>query len=138
MASFFEMLYEGFPPLSIFYINGFSDAMFIADGYTSIGLIMFISTLVMEGLYYYVLSNYGNMYKRSAWFTWLLLIAVINFIVAYMSSMSALNQSEPGNTYTFSQYFTFSMVNVLWAVIFSFIFSLILKIKSICASKTPF
>ena len=138
MASFFEMLYEGFPPLSIFYINDFSQAMYEADAYTSVGLIMFISTLVMEGLYYYILSNYGNMYKLSAWFTWLLLIAVINFIVAYMSSMSALNQSEPGNTYTFSQYFTFSMVNVLWAAIFSFIFSLILKIKSICASKTPF
>ena len=138
MASFFEMIYEGFPPLNLFYINEFSNAMFTADAYTSIGLIMLFSSLIMEVLYYYLLSNYGNLHKRSYWFLWILTIAVINFIVAYMSSMSALEKSEPGNTYTFSQYFTFSMVNVLWAVIFSFVFSLIFKIKSISASRTPF
>ena len=138
MASFFEMIYEGFPPLNLFYINEFSNAMYEADAYTSIGLIMLFSSLVMEILYYYMLSNYGNLHKRSYWFLWLITIAVVNFIVAYMSSMSALDKSEPDNTYTFSQYFTFSMVNVLWAVIFSFVFSLIFKIKSISASRTPF
>ncbi|MES2487457.1 MAG: hypothetical protein V4581_16110 [Bacteroidota bacterium] len=138
MASFFEMIYEGFPPLNLFYINVFSNAMFSADAYTSIGLIMLFTSLIMEALYYYIFSNYGNMHKRSYWFLWLLLIAVINFTVAYMSSMSALDNADPGNAYTFSQYFTFSMVNVLWAVVFSFLFSLIFKLKSISASRTPF
>ena len=138
MASFFEMLYEGFPPLSLFYINDFSNAMFNADAYTSIGLIMIFSALIIEVLYYYLISNYGNLYKLSYWFLVLLFIAIINFVAAYMSSMSALERSEPDNVYTFSQYFTFSMVNVFWAVIFSFIFSMILKLKSTCASRTPF
>jgi hypothetical protein len=138
MANFFEMIYEGFPPLNFFYINEFSNAMYEADAYTSIGLIMLFSSLVMEILYYYMLSNYGNLHKRSYWFLWLITIAIVNFIVAYMSSMSALDKSEPDNTYTFSRYFTFSMVNVLWAIIFSFVFSLIFKTKSISASRTPF
>ncbi len=138
MASFFETIYEGFPPLRLFYINEFSNAMYNADAYTSIGLIMLLSSLIMVVLYYYLLSNYGNLYKRSYWFLWIITIAIVNFTVAYMSSMSALQKSEPGNDYTFSQYFTFSMVNVLWAVIFSFAFSLIFKIKSISASRTPF
>ena len=138
MASFFEMIYEGFPPLNLFYINEFSNAMFSADAYTSIGLIMLFSSFVLIALYYYVFSNYGNLHKRSYWLLWLLIIAIINFAVAYTSSLSSLNNYEPSNTYTFSQYFTFSMVNVLWAVIFSFIFSLILKLKSTCASRTPF
>lgn len=138
MASFFEIIYEGFPPLNLFYINEFSNAMYDAGAYTSIGLIMLFSSFVMEILYYYMLSNYGNLHKRSYWFLWLITIAAVNFIVAYMSSMLALGKSDPNNTYTFSQYFTFSMVNVLWAIIFSFVFSLIFKIKSISASRTPF
>lgn len=138
MASFFEMIYEGFPPLSLFYINGFSDDMFLADAYTSIGLIMLSSSGVMMFLYYFVLSNYNNLYRRSFWFLWLFIIGWVNFIAAYFSSKAALDAAVPQNSYTFSQYFTFSMVNVLWAVVFSFLFSLIFKFKSVSASRTPF
>lgn len=138
MASFFEMIYEGFPPLSLFYINEFSNDMFTADAYTSIGLIMVFSSLAMVALYYFVLSNYGNLFRRSFWFLWLFIIAWTNFIAAYLSAKSALDNAVPANNYTFSQYFTFSMVNVLWALVFSFIFSLIFKFKSVSASRTPF
>ncbi|KOS04807.1 hypothetical protein AM493_01170 [Flavobacterium akiainvivens] len=138
MASFFEMLYEGFPPLNLFYINGFSNDMFSADAYTSIGLMMLFSALIMEGLYYFVLSNYGKMHRRSFWFLWLFIIAVLNFVLAYINSMSSLTKVGTGSDYTFSQYFSFSMVNVLWAVVFSFIFSVIFKFWSVSASRTPF
>lgn len=132
------MLYEGFPPLNLFYINEFSSAMYNAGAYTSIGIMMLLSALVMEALYYYVLSNYGKIHRRSFWFLWLFIIAVLNFILAYISSMSSLTKADPLTQYTFSQYFTFSMVNVLWAVVFSFIFSVIFKFWSVSASRTPF
>lgn len=136
MNAFFAMLYEGFHPLDLFYIPDFSDSMFESGAYVTIGLIMIFSTLLMESIYYYLLSSYGSLYKRVFWFVWLLVIAIVNFSVAYYYSMDALEDN--GMDYAFTDYFNFSMVNVLWATIFSFVFSLILKVKSIRGSRTPF
>jgi len=135
MNNFFAMLYEGFPPLDLFYIsiNNFSDNMFTSGTYVPVGLIMIISSLLSELFYYFFLSSYGNFYKRIYWFSWMVLIAVINFIVAYSFSLSTI-----GLEATFLEYFTFSMVNVLWTMIFCFVFSIAFKFKSIKASRTPF
>jgi hypothetical protein len=138
MAGFFETIYEGFPPLRLFYITDFSDAMFDAGAYTAIGLIMLLSSLAMIALYYYLLSNYGSLNRRGYWLLWILVIAVVNFTAAYLSSMSALEAYDPVTVYPASKYFSFSMVNVLWAVVFSFLFSLVLKTRSVSASRTPF
>ena len=130
------MLYEGFEPLNLFYIEGFSQDMFTTGTYVSIGLVMLLSSLVSELFYYFFLSSYGNFYKKIYWFLWILFIAIINFIVAYTLSFSAM--TDEGFTYTFSEYFTFSMVNVLWTMIFCFLFSIAFKFRSIRASRTPF
>ena len=142
MNDFFAMLYEGFNPLNLFYIEGFSADMYDAEAYVLIGLIMLISSFVLEVAYYYVIANYGNFYKKSYWFIWLLFIAIINFIVAYHLSVVELENfysSSPDDyPYDFSQHAIFSMVNLLWAVLFSFVFSITLKIKSVMGSRTPF
>lgn len=130
------MLYEGFEPLNLFYIEDFSQDMFTSGTYVSIGLVMLLSSLVSELFYYFFLSSYGSFYKKSYWFLWILFMAIINFIVAYTISFSAM--TDEGLTYTFSEYFTFSMVNVLWTMIFCFLFSIAFKFKSVKASRTPF
>jgi hypothetical protein len=134
MAGFFEMLYEGLPHAKIFYIRNFSADMHSADAYASIGIAMLLSSFIMEALYYYVLSNYKNWYKTRNWLLWLVTIGIINFVIAILAAKSAVG----GNNYGFSYYLRFAMVNLFWALVFSFIFSMILKFKSTTASRTPF
>jgi hypothetical protein len=137
MNNFFATLYE-----LIIYINGFSNDMYEANAYMDIGLIMLITSLILILVYYYFISNYGVFYKKIYWFIWLLIIGTINFFSGYyiseISMQSFYSTSTGGSPYSFTEHFTFSMVNVLWAIIFSFLFSIVLKIKSITASKTPF
>src|SRR5690606_15386206 len=136
MNEFFAMLYEGFHPLDLFYIPDFSNDMFYSGSYVTIGWVMLLSTFGLEALYYYLISSFGKLFRKIYWFIWLVVIAVINFAVAnYYSRMAMENMQLE---YEFTEYFNFSMVNVLWAVIFSIIFSLILKIKRIKGSRTPF
>lgn len=141
MNDFFAALYEGFHPLNLFYIEGFSDDMYESGIYPTIGLIMLCSSLVLMAIYYYFISNYNGFYKKRFWFIWILVIGVINFIASYYYSEIAMvnfySTSTDGSPYT-TVHINFSMVNLFWAVIFSFLFSLVLKIKSVCASKTPF
>lgn len=136
MNEFFAMLYEGFHPLDLFYIPDFSNDMFHSGAYVTIGWAMLISAFVLEAVYYYFISSFGNLYRRIYWFIWLVVIAVVNFAVAYYYSNMAMEDMEL--VYGFTEYFNFSMVNVLWAVLFSFAFSLVLKLKSIKGSRTPF
>lgn len=136
MNNFFAMLYEGFEPLSIFYIEGFSNDMYNSGAYVTIGLVMLLTSLFSELFYYYFLSSYSNFFKKTYWFLWMVLIAIINFFVAYTTSFGAM--ISEGFEYTFLEYFTFSMVNVLWTMIFCFVFSIAFKFKSIKASRTPF
>jgi hypothetical protein len=136
MNDFFAALYEGFHPLNLFYIQDFSNEMYDSGAYVTIGVIMIFSSLILMTLYYYLLSSYGNLYKRLFWFIWLLIIAIINFAVAYYYSIVELENLQLN--YGFTEHFNFSIVNVLWTVIFSFLFSLILKFKSIQGSRTPF
>jgi len=130
MNDFFAMLYE-----NVCYIDTyqFSQSMYDSGAYVSIGLVMLLSSFFLELFYYFFLSSYGSFYKRIYWFLWILLIMIINFFVAYSFSLSAIDPEA-----TFLEYFTFSMVNVLWTMIFCFVFSIAFKFKSIKASRTPF
>lgn len=136
----FTNLYEGGFLSNIFHFGQFSDDMFDANAYMLIGLIMIITSFIFEVIYYFLLSNYGRFYKTIFWLVWTLLIGLINFFVAYYYSSEAIYNfylpADPPN-YT-TEYFSFSMVNVLWSIVLSVIFSLFLKIKSTKASRTPF
>lgn len=142
MEDFFAAIYEGFHPLDLFYIKDFSEDMYRSGSYVSIGLVMLISAFILMSLYYFVLSNYGKFYKKFCWFLWISVLCLINFCVAYFNSLNAMEDlyagSDNGHPHGFTQFFTFSMVNVFWTFFFCFLFSLVLKMKSITASKTPF
>ncbi|MDM1376349.1 hypothetical protein [Myroides marinus] len=142
MNDLFATLYEGFNPLNLFYIENFSSDMYDSGSYSTMGWLLLIVTVVMVALYYFLLSNYGKFYKRIWWFVYILVIALINFIIAYNISMNAMEDlfltNEDGNPYGFSEYFQLGMVNVLYGVILSIVFSIIMKFKSIQATRTPF
>lgn len=139
MNDFFAAIYEGFHPLDLFYIEGFSDNMLDSGIYPTIGLIMLCSSFLLMLSYYKFISDYNSLYKKGYWFIWVLVIGIINFITAYYYSEIAMDNfySPDVNPYV-TEHINFSMVNLLWAVIFSFLFSLALKFSSDRATKTPF
>ncbi|MEC4114064.1 hypothetical protein VSO92_08090 [Myroides pelagicus] len=142
MNDFFASLYEGFNPLNLFYIDNFSNDMYESGSYVTMGWSLIIITVVMIVLYYFLISNYGKFYKKIWWLIYVLVVGVINFATAYNISFSAMEDlfmtSEDGNPYGFTEYFQLGMVNVLYGILLSFVLSMILKFKSIQATRTPF
>lgn len=142
MNDLFATLYEGFSPLNLFYIENFSGDIYETGAYVTMGWSMLIVSIVMIVLYYFVLSNYGTFYKRLYWFFYLMIIAIINFAIAYNVSLGAIEDlyltSEEGSYYGFNEYFQMSIVNALYGFLICFIVSLIVKTFSVQATKTPF
>jgi len=142
MNDFFAALYEGFNPVNLFYIEYFSDDMYESGVYTTIGWLMIISTLALTALYYFSLSNYGKLYKKQFWILWIGCIATLNYTMGYILANNAMNDfyssAEEGNPYSFITYSQFGIYNLIWGLLLSIIVSVVIKGKSIKASKTPF
>ena len=125
-------LYEGW---GLFYLDNFSDDLYNNHLYIPVGLTLILSSLVLVGVYYYVI----NHPRFNRWFHWLgyvAVIGVINFGVAYYTSydtISRLYEQDPYQT----QYYTFGLVNFLYALLFSLLFSYLLRWWSINCATTP-
>ena len=135
MNDFFAFLYECFG-----YIQGFSDELYNSGVYISIGFLMLAISVVGMLIYYYLI----NHPKFNRWWHWLfvvVLLAVINFCIAWAMSDGVIwsnhNQTIPDN-YSVSYFVTFSIINALWSVIFSFAFSMLFKWKSTNCKYSPF
>lgn len=118
----------------------FAQDLYDESVYTSVGLLMIISSFIWMVFYYYFISNYMSFYKLSKWFFWILFLSIINFCMGYyISELTIFERYSPDDyPYLVTDFINFSFVNVFWTIIFCFAFSLVLKIKSTCASKTPF
>jgi len=134
---FFPILYDNFISN-----EDLANDLFDSNTYSSVGMIMIITTVIWMPIYYYIISNYGKLYKVSVWAIWILIIAIINFSVANYNAGIQLDilykDTEHGSPYTALDLFSFSIINFIWTIVFSFIISIPLKLKSIQASKTPF
>jgi hypothetical protein len=122
------------------YFNSFSDDMYNEKLYISIGLWMVLIPVVILALYYYAL----NSVKFNKWGYWLLLVVilcVVNFIIAYSISYNALDNLyvQQNNILPYSAEFVgFSLINVLWTFVVSFVWSMIIKWRSKNCRRTPF
>ena len=135
MNDFFANLYE-----LLSYNQGFSDDMYGNNLYVPIGICMVLVPVVLLTLYYYVL----NSSRFNRWWHWLLLvviICVINFGIAFgISYGSILNMhGTPEVGYPLlADSLGFSFVNVLWTIVISFVWSMIIKWGSSQCRRTPF
>lgn len=122
--------------------EGFSDDMFYNSLYLPIGLCMVLIPIVFLTLYYYVL----NSAKYNRWWHWLLLVVVlcvvnfgISYLVSYRNIMNIYIDMNSEPSYTLGTYcFSFSLINLLWCFVVSFIWSLIIKWGSNNCRRTPF
>ena len=122
--------------------EGFSDDMFYNSLYLPIGLCVVLIPIVFLTLYYYVL----NSAKYNRWWHWLLLVVVlcvvnfgISYLVSYRNIMNIYIDMNSEPSYTLGTYcFSFSLINLLWCFVVSFIWSLIIKWGSNNCRRTPF
>ena len=100
--------------------------------FPTVGLITPLVALVVALLFYAGLGRWRPVFHRTIhWVATLVLIALFGFFFAYMQT-----KGETGivDSYTVR----FGLINALYAVIYFFIFTLILRRVSIFAKHTPF
>ena len=122
------------------YFKGFSDDRFNQSLYVTIGLCMVLIPVGILSIYYYAVDSV----KFSKWWHWLLLVVIlsaINFGIAYIISYNDLSylyeQQNKALPYA-SEFVGFSLINALWTIVVSFIWSMIIKWKSKNCRRTPF
>ena len=123
------------------YIEGFSNDLETTGTYFPVGILMLIISAAGMAVYYYVI----NHPKFNRWFHWLLVVgvlALINFVIAWAMSDGALynfyqdvNKDLPYPTMNF---ITYALVNAIWTVVFSFVFSICMKWGSNSCRYSPF
>ncbi len=138
MDAFFANLYELF---ALADLGNFSNDMYLNGFYNPIGILMFASVVVVGVLYYYVI----NHPRWNRWYWWLLiglLLAVANFIAAWVMADSMLVKlyTEAGMVmpYGIAQFLPFCVVAGALTLFFFFVFSFIIKWGSRNCKHSPF
>ncbi|MBD1396373.1 hypothetical protein H9Q13_04290 [Pontibacter sp. JH31] len=129
IQNFFSGLYELFlgRPIPANFTNDYREVVF-----PNTGLQLFIITLAIVLIYYYVLNRMlsTGLYKTQHWVMFLLLNAVIAFIIPIV-------QVSSNGIETHSYTYMFAFVNTIYSLILFFLFSILLKRGSVQAWTTP-
>lgn len=137
MNDFFATWYE-----LLTFFEGFSDDMYTNTLYLPIGLCMVLIPIGILTLYYYAV----NSVTLNRWWHWLILVVVlcaINFAISYGISVNNIEamyldiNSEPSYGLKTCA-LGFSLINMLWCFVVSFVWSLIIKWGSCNCRRTPF
>lgn len=135
MNDFFANWYE-----LLAYFDNFSDDLYNQNLYITIGLCMVLIPVLILSIYYYVV----NSVKLNKWYHWLVLVVIlagINFCIAYFCSyndLSLLYEQQNKELPYSSEFVGFSLINVIWTLVVSFVFSMIIKWGSKNCRRTPF
>jgi len=128
MNELFATIFETF-----LFIDSFSDAVFESGIYSSIGITMVISSLVLFLLFYYGI----NSPKFNQWYHWLLVLVinfVINLLVTFFWTKSALEFQ--GLDFS-SEYLSLALVVALMSAILYTLLSFSLRWWSANCSNSP-
>ena len=135
MNDFFANWYE-----LLAYFEGFSDDMYHQNLYITIGLCMVLIPVAVLTVYYFAV----NSVRFSKWWHWLLLVVLlsaINFFISYSASYNELSYmyEQQNNHLPYGiELVSFSLINMLWSFVVSFVWSMIIKWGSKNCRRTPF
>jgi len=135
IANFYELWGGG-------YLGGFSNQMFNNDFYFPVALYSIIVALAITIIYYYILDR-PNTANMKVWMLALLIGAIINAVVAFVSANNDLVEifasigEEVPNSFSYDM-LMFAFINAIWTLILMFVLSIILKWKSPNSSYIPF
>lgn len=151
MRDFFAMIYEW-----LVYDNNFSllfEQLYQGNGYNLLGFAMLLLPLLLFVLFYWdSRMPWGNPYrKKFNWFIWLFITAVVTIGVSYGIVYPALFNSNNSNLiqamndpatfyWPFAERLTLniSILNGAYSLLVSFLWSLLLKQKSVLHIHIPF
>lgn len=96
-------------------------------GYIHVGLAMVVLSVITTILFYYMLKPVRH--QMSIWFGCLSLNAILNMAVAlwYTNTPLINNEIDESEAWTILDTFGFGIANIIWSVIFVFVFSLLFK-----------
>jgi len=101
--------------------------------FPTVGLFTLIFTFIAAVIFYLLLGRWKPVWEKTT--HWLVTIVIISVVAGFFAISQALSETgEEANAYMYS----FSLINALYAVVYFFIFSLLLKKASIFARRTPF
>lgn len=124
------------------YLGNFSILMYDNNLYLPIAIISIIICIVLSITYYYIIDRPATA-KISVWLITIIVAAIINFIVAFVSSNNDITEIYAGIGEDIPSSFTsdmmiLSFVNSIWTIVLMFLLSLLLKWKSTNSSYIPF
>lgn len=138
MEGFIANLYELFGFANQ---GNFSNDMYNYGYYQPIFLIMVISMIIINVIYYYVV-NHPRCNRSWHWLLFNIGTCIFNFILSWVISSDKINtfyaQQGMNSPYDWTSYFMLSSIASLWAFIFFFVFSFIIKWWSRNCKHSPF
>ena len=122
------------------YFAGFSDDLYNENLYLHIGLYMVFIPVAVLTLYYYAV----NSVTFNKWWHWLILViilALINFGLAYRITyieLSYLYEQQNSELPYSSEFVSFALINLIWTIVVSIVWSFLIKWGSKNCKRTPF
>lgn len=109
------------------------DPIYATDIYPYVGIFTLLFALVFAIVFYIVLGRSKPIWDKTVhWMITLIILLIIAFSFAYNHAQKVTDESSD------PFFFTFAMVNTLYAFIYYVLFSLVFKRFSIFAKRTPF
>ena len=109
------------------------DPVYASDVYPNVGLFTLVFAIVFAIIFYLLLGRWKPVWdKVSHWVISLVILLIIAFFLALSQSKSATEEDADSFMYKFA------IINSVIALVYFFIFSVLLKRASIFAKRTPF
>lgn len=131
LNEFFASIYE-----TLHYSNEFSGDIYNENLYQTFGIFLIISSLLFPILYYKIIDQVKYANKKAWLFIVIITSVILNFLLAYIYPNNIL--VSLGIEYDANEYLSLAIVNSAFAVILTFIFSLVIKNFSTNCKKIPF
>ncbi|WP_128544887.1 hypothetical protein [Larkinella soli] len=111
-----------------------NDPIYADEIFTPVGVITLFVSLGLAALFYLLLGRWRSVFYRTPhWIIVLVVAGIFGYAYALYYALGATGAEE-----TDSYMQGFGGINLLYALIYFFIFSLVLKRFSIFAKRTPF
>jgi hypothetical protein len=136
MNDFFATLYEAG---SAFHLGDFSMELYTNKIYFLVGVSLFLSVILLSLVFYYVIDHP----RFNKWTHWLLftgIVCLLNFGLAFYFTYAALDvlYSTQGTEMPYgSEFWIFSLINLLYAFLLSILVSLAVRWWSRNCSTCP-
>ena len=111
-----------------------NDPIYADEIFTPVGLITLMVSIILAAIFYVILGRWRSVFAgKGPWVITLVAVLIFAFAYAMWYAMDRTGADESDSYMT-----GFGAINALYAAIYFFVFSILLKRFSIFAKHTPF